>query len=212
MGMSRRFSAVAVALAASLIALPVAAQQPPATPTPSFNFDEVKEVVSELRATDGTTHYVTLDEDTEGVVRVRLSLFSLPASSYNAVVFRNGNCANTASFGPDDVLVSSQFELKEQAGLVLWFFNTRAIGIKDGAANTIYDADGTSLALYVPGDSGAGPIACARLDRQPGAPAAGDSPGASSAVSSASPWAAGALALGLGAIGALTLRRVRMRR
>jgi hypothetical protein len=169
---------VAAILALFASGASVAAQAPPdasPTPTPTFNFDEVKEVVSELRGANGTTHYVTLSEDTEGVVRIRLSLFSVPAGSYVAVLFRRGDCSQTAANGPEDALGSFAFRLDEKGGLVLVFFNSRLIGITPGAPNSIYDADGTSLAVYSPGDSGAGPIACARLDLPVGAPATGNS-------------------------------------
>jgi hypothetical protein len=204
-------SPAATAVTSTPTAPPTIRTAPPAptgTPTPSFNFDEVKEVVSELRGSDGRIHYVTLSEDTEGAVRIRLSLFEFPASSYNAVLFRNGDCSKTATFGPGDALGSFPFTLTERSGLVLTFFNTRVISITAGSPNSIYDSDGTSLAVYVPGDSGIGPVACGRLDVAPGAPRTGDS---ATGRSSRTAWPlfAGAALL---AAAALAVSATRLRR
>lgn len=200
-----------------MLALPLttaAAQAPPTpvpTATPVFNFDEVLEVVSEMPDDHGTTHYVTLDEDTEGTVRIRLSLFSFPEGPYNAVVFRSGDCSATGTFGPDDALASFPFELKERAGLVLVFFNTRVIRVAHGVPGTIYDGDGASLAIYRPADSGAGPVACARLDRPVAAPATGNSEAGGPSPSPAAPLLAGllAVAIGLAAVAVFRSRRGR---
>ncbi|MBK7724400.1 MAG: hypothetical protein IPI33_03915 [Dehalococcoidia bacterium] len=56
------------------MAPPTSAPEPSAEP--SFNYDVVREVVVPLFGNDGRTHYVTLSQDTAGVVRVRLSLGS----------------------------------------------------------------------------------------------------------------------------------------
>jgi hypothetical protein len=141
---------------------------------PPFNFDEVKEVVIPLIGDDGRTHYVTLLEDTAGIVRIRLSLFDFSPLTYNVVIFRRGDCSETANYGPDDVIRPSfSFTLDSQAALVLQFFNTDSITLLPGP-KSIYDADGTSLALYRPGSGGSGLLAaCAVLSAPPGAPNTG---------------------------------------
>jgi hypothetical protein len=164
-------------------ATPIAASTPPPvtpspTPTePSFNFDIVKEVVVSLIGDDGRQHYVTLSQDTEGVMRVRLSLFYFPGGPYTIVLFRRGDCAATASFGPADVIASLPLQLEERSVgyLVLYFFNTRSMSLSTAEPNTIYDADGTSLAIYRPGSGGSGlKAACAVLAAAPGAPVVGN--------------------------------------
>jgi hypothetical protein len=142
---------------------------------PAFNNATVRELVVPLNGSDGRQHYVTLSEDTAGTVRVRLSLFDFPPGTYHAVLFRKGSCASaaTAGYGPADAYADDSplqtFTLDERAGLVLTFFNTRAITITPGPYS-LFDADGTSLALYRPGDGGAGPVACAELSGAPPGP------------------------------------------
>lgn len=180
---------------------------------PPFNWDVVKEVVVPLIGDDGRTHYVTLSEDTAGIVRMRLSLFDFSPLTYNVVLFRRGDCSETASYGPDDVIRPSfSFALDSRATLVLQFFNTDSITLLPGP-KSIYDADGTSLALYRPGSGGSGLLAaCAVLSAQPGAPDTGtgattagkDSPGHAGAgfiaAGFALVFASGLLALGRRAI------------
>lgn len=159
----------------------VVSTPPPATPSPaptepSFNFDVVKEVVVPLIGDDGRQHYVTLSQDTDGVVRVRLSFFYFLGGPYTIVLFRRGDCAATASFSPGDVISSLPLQLEERSVgyLVLYFFNTRSISLSPGASNTVYDADGTSLAVYRPGSGGSGlKAACAVLAPGPGVPVTG---------------------------------------
>lgn len=142
---------------------------------PAFNNAIVRELVVPLNGSDGRRHYVTMSEDTAGTVRVRLSLFDFPPGAYHAVLFRKGSCAPmaTASYGPADAYPDESplqsFTLDERAGLVLTFFNTRAVTLTPGPSS-LFDADGTSLALYRPGDSGAGPVACAELSAAPARP------------------------------------------
>jgi hypothetical protein len=125
---------------------------------------------------DGRTHYVTLSEDTAGVVRVRLSLFNFPLPfPHTVIVYDRADCSYTANPVAEEVLLQAQIGPDEGAGtaLVLHFFNTTAIAIT-GGPRSIYDADGTSLAIYRPGD--AGPVlraACAVLAGNPGAPDTG---------------------------------------
>ncbi len=143
---------------------------------PPFNFDEVKEVVVPLVGDDGRTHYVTLSEDTAGIVRIRLSLFNFQPGTYHTVLFRRGDCAATATYGPADAFPrDDRFTLDEDAAttLVLTFFNTDDITITPGP-KSIYDADGTSLAVYRPGSGGSGLLAaCAELSTPPGPPDTG---------------------------------------
>lgn len=147
----------------------------PAT-EPPFNFDEVKEVVVPLVGDDGRTHYVTLSEDTAGIVRIRLSLFNFRPGTYHTVLFRRGDCAATATYGPADAFPrDDRFTLGEDAAttLVLTFFNTDDITITPGP-KSIDDADGTSLAVYRPGSGGSGLLAaCAELSMPPGPPDTG---------------------------------------
>lgn len=161
--------------------LPPAATRTPTpgtaqTPTPSFSFDVVKEIVVPLIGDDGRTHYVTLSQDAEGVVRIRISLFSFSALRYNVVLFRRGDCATSSSWGPADVIASMRLEQGAEGAstLALHFFNTRSISLTPGAPNTVYDADGTWLAIYRPGDSGSGLLAaCGALTQALGAPGTG---------------------------------------
>lgn len=143
---------------------------------PPFNYDIVREVVVPLIGDDGRTHYVTLSEDTAGVVRVRLSLFNFRGLGFNIVLFRRGNCSASADWGPDDVILPNfPLELDPQAAttLVLHFFNTTSITLTPGP-RSIYDADGTFLAVYRPGSGGSGLLAaCAALASPPGAPGTG---------------------------------------
>lgn len=145
---------------------------------PPFNWDVVKEVVVPLIGDDGRTHYVTLSEDTAGIVRIRLSLFNFQPGTYHTVLFRRGDCAATATYGPADVFPrDDRVTLDEDAAtsLVLTFFNTDDITITPGP-KSIYDADGTSLAVYRPGSGGSGLLAaCAELAAPPGAPGTGTS-------------------------------------
>jgi hypothetical protein len=151
------------------------------TPTePAFNWAIVKEVVVPLIGDDGRTHYVTLSQDTEGVVRVRLSLFYFQPGTYQVVLFNKGDCSPSATrtyTAPNDVIQSFPLDLGPQSAsyLGLSFFNTRLISIVGDAPNSIYDADGTSLAIYRPASPSAGWSACASLSA-PGAPAGGNSP------------------------------------
>lgn len=151
---------------------PISRPEPAAEPP--FNWDVVKEVVVPLIGDDGRTHYVTLSEDTAGIVRMRLSLFDFSPLSYNVVIFRRGECSATASYGPDDVIRPNfSFTLDSRATLVLTFFNTDSITLTPGP-KSIYDADGTSLAVYRPGSGGSGLLAaCAVLSATPGAPDTG---------------------------------------
>lgn len=146
-------------------------------PESAFQFGTIqKEVVVPLIGDDGRTHYVTLSEDRGGMVRIRLSLFSFPALTYNVVIFRRGNCAATDTYGPSDVIVQFPIEQGTQgvATLTLQFANTDRISIVGSGTNSIYDADGTSLAIYRPGSGGSGlKAACAVLAAPPGAPATG---------------------------------------
>jgi hypothetical protein len=150
--------------------------EPTPTTEPEFNFDEVKEVVVPLIGDDDRTHYVTLSEDTAGVVRVRLSLFNFPLPfPHTVIVYDRADCSYTANPVAEEVLLQAQIGPDEGAGtaLVLHFFNTTAIAIT-GGPRSIYDADGTSLAIYRPGD--AGPVlraACAVLAAPLGAPDTG---------------------------------------
>lgn len=143
---------------------------------PEFNWDIVKEVVVPLMGDDGRTHYVTLSEDTAGTVRVRLSLFNFQPGTYHTVLFRRGDCSATATYGAADALPrDDRFTLDEDAAttLVLTFFNTDDITITPGP-KSIYDADGTSLAVYRPGSGGSGLLAaCAELSTPPGPPDTG---------------------------------------
>ncbi|MEX0783204.1 MAG: hypothetical protein WD557_11180 [Dehalococcoidia bacterium] len=158
--------------------VPTVTTEPTATPTPEpeFNFDEVKEVVVPLIGDDGRTHYVTLTEDTAGIVRIRLSLFNFDLPfAHTMIIYDTGDCS--ASAGPvfEDVLFQARVGPSEGAGaaLVLHFFNTDAISITEGP-RTIYDADGTSLAIYRSGDAGPSlRAACAVLVGPPGAPNTG---------------------------------------
>jgi len=149
---------------------------------PPFNFDEVREVVVPLIGDDGRTHYVTLSEDTAGIVRIRLSLFEFSPLSYNVVIFRRGDCSLTANYGPDDVIRPNfSFTLETSGPLVLQFFNTDSITLLPGP-KSIYDADGTSLAVYRPGSGGSGLLAaCAVLSAPPGPPDTGNGTAAAAA-------------------------------
>lgn len=164
----------ASAQAPSAIATPVPTAPPNPDVEPQFNYDIVTEVVVPLIGDDGRTHYVTLSEDTAGIVRVRLSLFEFAPLSYNVVLFRRGDCTATASFGPEDVIRPNYpFALPRLGGLVLTFFNTASITLSPGP-RSIHDADGTSLAVYRPGSGGNGLLAaCAVLASAPRAPASG---------------------------------------
>jgi hypothetical protein len=147
------------------------------TPEPEFNFDEVKEVVVPLIGDDGRTHYVTLTEDTAGIVRVRLSLFSFQyLHSYSAVVFDRGDCGPTGTrdLGPADLLAQFHIpgDLNVGSGLSLWFFNTDRFSLT--GPKSIYDSDGAVLAIYRPGSGGSGlRAACAVLAPPLGPPSVG---------------------------------------
>ncbi|MGD9934985.1 MAG: hypothetical protein AB7T37_14900 [Dehalococcoidia bacterium] len=192
-------------------------QAPPNTgPTePPFNYDIVREVVVPLIGDDGRTHYVTLSEDTAGIVRLRLSLFDFAPGGYNVVLFRRGNCSATANYGPDDVIRPNfSLELLERAGLVLTFFNTDSITLTSGP-KSIYDADGTSLAIYRPGSGGSGlRAACAVLSSPPDVPNTGS--GTATPGESSLDWrTVAALAAGValaGAAASMALRRGIVRR
>lgn len=177
---------------------------------PPFNYDIVREVVVPLIGDDGRTHYVTLSEDTAGILRLRLSLFDFAPGGYNVVLFRRGNCSATASYGPDDVIRPNfSLELTERAGLVLTFFNTDSMTLTPGP-KSIYDADGTSLAIYRPGSGGSGlRAACAVLSSPPGAPSTGS--GTATLGESSLDWReVAALAAGValaGAAASIALRR-----
>ncbi|GMV87005.1 MAG: hypothetical protein AMXMBFR80_28580 [Dehalococcoidia bacterium] len=178
-------------------AVPPPSTGPEPAAEPPFNWDVVKEVVVPLTGDDGRTHYVTLSEDTAGIVRIRLSLFEFTPLTYSVVIFRRGNCSETASYGPDDVIQPSySFTLDRPSMLVLEFFNTGSITLTPGP-KSIYDADGTSLAVYRPGSGGSGLLAaCAVLSATPGAPDTGT--GAIAAgVGPAGRAGAGLLAAGL---------------
>jgi hypothetical protein len=178
---------------------------------PPFNFDEVKEVVVPLIGDDGRTHYVTLSEDSAGIVRIRLSLFDFQPSTYRVVIFRRGNCSETASYGPDDVIRPDfPLTLDSREGLVLQFYNTDSITLLPGP-KSIYDADGTSLAVYRPGSGGSGLLAaCAVLSAPPGAPNTGT--GATAAdEASIDDRGAGFIAAGLCLVAAPVLFALRRR-
>lgn len=177
---------------------------------PPFNWDVVKEVVVPLIGDDGRTHYVTLSEDTAGIVRIRLSLLDFSPLTYNVVIFRRGDCSATASYGPGDVIRPNfSFTLDSRASLVLQFFNTDSITLLPGP-KSIYDADGTSLAVYRPGSGGSGLLAaCAELSTPPGPPDTGT--GAPSAGEASIGYrGTGVIAAGFGLVaasGLLALRR-----
>lgn len=143
---------------------------------PPFNYDIVREVVVPLIGDDGRTHYVTLSQDTAGVLRVRLSLFDFAPLTYNIVLFSRGDCTQRANYGPDDVIRPNVSFTVDSVALVLHFFNTDSITLTAGP-KSIYDADGTSLAVYRPGSGGSGLLAaCAVLAGPPGAPDTGTGP------------------------------------
>ena len=162
------------------VAPPTSAPEPSAEP--SFNYDVVREVVVPLFGNDGRTHYVTLSQDTAGVVRVRLSLFDFTPLTYNIVLFRRGDCSQTANYGPEDVIRPNVSFTVDSVALVVQFFNTGSITLTAGP-KSIYDADGTSLAVYRPGSGGTGLLAaCAVLAGPPGAPDTGTGPAGPSGV------------------------------
>lgn len=157
---------------------PTPALPPGALPESAFNFDIVREVVYELRATGGVVHYVTLSQDTAGVVRVRTSLFNFPAGSYTLLFHPSQSCASTAGTRGIDV-----FTLSRQDGLVLTFRNTNQLSL-EGLSNAqplgIFDIDGSAFGLFRSDalTDGAA-IACAIVPpiQVPGAPATGSGPG-----------------------------------
>ncbi|MCC7363071.1 MAG: hypothetical protein IT303_01770 [Dehalococcoidia bacterium] len=162
-----------------------------------------------LISDDGRQHYVTLMQDTAGVVRVRVSLFSFAAGTYNVVLFNNGNCSAVGDDPGQVIGTLGGMELEGATTWVLVFFNTDLISLHAGAANSIADRDGTSLAIYRPGSGGSGlRAACGRLGEPPGPPASG-----SGMASSNDPgwWLAGfAVSAAGGAL--LTAMGVRRRR
>jgi hypothetical protein len=177
---------VAVAFAAIALSsfIEASAETPTPTPTPAvtpttpvepeFNYDVVKEVVAPLIGEDGRTHYVTLTQDTNGVVRVRLSLFSFPAGNYNVIVRASAKCGDEGGLVGQLTQTPLVWTKEYATALVLQFYNTRVLSLTPGAPGSIYDADGAALAIYRPGDSGEGlRAACALLGVSPGPPGTG---------------------------------------
>ncbi len=153
---------------------------------PPFNYDIVKEVVVTLIGDDGRTHYVTMSQDTAGIVRFRFSLFNFPTGFYQVYVMSLGKC------GPDamtrrvgglslrgDVPIAQLHAIQQSAegeqSLVLYFENTDQLSLTPGRPNSIYDADGTALILRGgPVVADPAPIAaCAVLATPPGTPETG---------------------------------------
>lgn len=162
---------------------PTPAPSPPPPDTspgePEFNYDLVTEIVAPLVAEDGRTHYVTLSQDTAGVVRVRYSLFSFPEGFYTVYVHEGGACSpphrSTGETWAQLRGIPQEAENAESA-LVLHFYNTQTISLTPGLPNSIYDEDGTTLALSVDAsneDLDGRDIACAILAAPPGAPDTG---------------------------------------
>lgn len=157
---------------------PTPALPPGALPESAFNFDIVREVVYELRANDGVVHYVTLSQDTAGVVRVRTSLFNFPAGSYTLLFHPSQSCASTAGTRPIDA-----FTLDRLGSLVLTFRNTNQLSL-EGLSNArpfgIFDIDGNAFGLFrTDAVTNGTAIACAIVPpiEVPGAPATGSGPG-----------------------------------
>jgi len=147
---------------------------------PPFNFDEVREVVVPLIGDDGRTHYVTLSEDTAGIVRIRLSLFNFEAGPYHTVLFRGGSCASTPGSAPGETLRRDhRFTLERDAAttLVLTFFNTADITLTAGP-KSIYGPAPTFLILFSTRPDGTElRVACAALSAPPGPPDTGTGAG-----------------------------------
>jgi hypothetical protein len=165
---------------------PVVTNTPPATPTaiadggePAFNYQVVKEIVAPLVAEDGRTHYVTLSQDTNGVVRVRYSLFTFPSGFYTVYLHGGGSCTpKHQSTGP----IWAQLPgvpvgpYPTGSSLELYFYNTTALSLTPGLRNSIYDEDGTSLAFSAdasPENVAGRDVACAVLAAPPGVPMVG---------------------------------------
>ncbi|MBK7126807.1 MAG: hypothetical protein IPH65_12960 [Dehalococcoidia bacterium] len=67
-------------------------------------------------------------------------------------------CSQTANYGPEDVIRPNVSFTVDSVALVVQFFNTGSITLIAGP-KSIYDADGTSLAVYRPGSGGTGLLA-----------------------------------------------------
>lgn len=172
---------VVMAIAVVFAASPAGAQEPvaPTTPPtrgpgdePPFNFEVVKEVVAPLVGDDGTTHYVTLSEDSAGALRIRLSLFHWRERVNEVFLFPRGVCPQSREFQIGDVIIGTfAFELEELGSeLVLVFRNTVGISILPGPMS-IYDEDGASLAMF---SARRTLTACAVLAGPPAAPESGN--------------------------------------
>jgi len=140
---------------------------------PPFNYDVVKEVVVSLIGDDGRTHYVTMIQDTAGVVRIRLSLFFFQPGTYNVIIRQRAACDDSGGL-VGQLKPPLALDADSASSLVLIFWNTDLVSLTPGAPNSIYDADGAALAVYRPGSGGSGlRAACAILSGPPGVPATG---------------------------------------
>jgi hypothetical protein len=153
---------------------------------PPFNYDVVKEVVVPLIGDDGRTHYVTMIQDTAGVVRIRLSLFNFQPGRYNVIIRQRAACDDSGGL-VGQLKPPLSLDADSASYLVLTFWNTDLVSLTPGAPNSIYDADGAALAVYRPGSGGSGlRAACAILSGPPGAPGTGT--GLRHADPGAFPW------------------------
>jgi hypothetical protein len=147
---------------------------------PPFLFGTVQQsLVAELRPIGGfggaRTHYVTLDEDQAGTIRVRYSLFFFPEGFYVVYIYGRGSCTDR---GPVTGQLRGVSLGPEAAGsLTLVFNNTRVFSLTGHGGPSIFDADGTSLVLakdYSEENPYGVAVACAVLSAAPGAPDAGN--------------------------------------
>jgi hypothetical protein len=154
---------------------------------------------------------VTPREDTQGIVQVILQLTDVPAGTYAAVTYGIGDCAGVAGFGAADVLDRHEIlRTPYPAGATVYhYYVTDAFRLTRSAPNTLYDADGTSLAVYYPDGSLLG---CADLSSKeaqplptvtPEAPVAGA--GTVRAHDSQFAWIVAGLALGIAGSGTFAL-------
>ncbi|MBI2766987.1 MAG: hypothetical protein HYX53_13890 [Chloroflexi bacterium] len=206
-----------------------ATPQPPPGPTPGpigdgseeppFLFGTVQQsLVAELRAVGGfgggRTHYVTLDEDQAGTVRVRYSLFSFPEGFYVVYIYGRGSCADR---GPVIAQLRGVSLGPEAPGsLALVFNNVNALSLTGRGGPSIFDADGTSLVLakdYSEEQPYGVPVACAVLSAAPGAPDTGTGlqPGRRGALPWALPVVVASAGVGLSLVLAASKRKPKQR-
>ncbi len=165
---------------------------------------------------DGHEHYVTLRQDDHGVVQIQLQLTDVLAGTYTVATYSDGGCSNVTQLDISRAIEKRQIirPSPESGDVVKSFYTTNAISLARNVPKSVYDADGTSLAVYNNDGSLLGCADISAVDAQPLPTVTPEPPGAGTGIVGAQPNKGGEMWLpvawmlaGLGVLALLILKR-----